>query len=92
MARERELGRRPVEQAFNNQGFDILSTDGNGDTYRIEVKARIEGAKDFFVTHNEVMTARTPFRATASRSSGSIRAARSSTRSATSATRSPPRT
>ncbi len=56
MARERELGRKPVEQAFNNPGFDILSTDANGDTYRIEVKARIEGAKDFFVTHNEVMT------------------------------------
>jgi hypothetical protein len=56
MARERELGRHPVEQAFNNKGFDILSTDGLGDTYRIEVKARIVGAADFFVTHNEVMT------------------------------------
>jgi superfamily II DNA or RNA helicase len=56
MARERELGRRPVEKAFNNKGFDILSTAPNGDTYRIEVKARIDGAKDFFVTHNEVMT------------------------------------
>lgn len=56
MARERELGRKPVEQAFNNPGFDILSTDAKGDTYRIEVKARIDGAKDFFVTHNEVMT------------------------------------
>jgi superfamily II DNA or RNA helicase len=56
LARERELGRKPVEQAFNNKGFDVLSTDSNGDTYRIEVKARIEGATDFFVTHNEVMT------------------------------------
>lgn len=56
MARERELGRRPVEQAFNNPGFDVLSTAANGDTYRIEVKARIEGSKDFFITHNEVMT------------------------------------
>lgn len=55
MARERELGRSPVEQAFNNKGFDIRSTDAAGDTYRIEVKARIEGATDFFVTHNEVM-------------------------------------
>ncbi|AXY51429.1 helicase-related protein [Rhodococcus ruber] len=55
LARERELGRRPVEQSFNNKGFDILSTAANGDTYRIEVKARIEGSKDFFVTHNEVM-------------------------------------
>ncbi|MEO5316320.1 helicase-related protein [Pseudarthrobacter sp. CC12] len=56
VARERELGRKPVEQAFNNPGFDVLSTAANGDTYRIEVKARIEGAEDFFVTHNEVMT------------------------------------
>ncbi|MGN7779303.1 helicase-related protein [Mycolicibacterium sp. 22603] len=55
LARERELGRTPVEQAFNNKGFDILSYAPNGDTYRIEVKARINGAKDFFVTHNEVM-------------------------------------
>src|SRR3546814_4852078 len=56
LVRERELGRKPVEQAFNNTGFDILSTDTNGATYRIAVKARIEGATDFFVTHNEVMT------------------------------------
>ncbi|MEI2713922.1 MAG: DUF3883 domain-containing protein [Nocardioides sp.] len=56
LARERELGRKPVEQAFNNPGFDILSTDAKGDTFRIEVKARIDGATDFFVTHNEVMT------------------------------------
>lgn len=56
MASERELGRHPVEQAFNNKGFDILSTGTNGETYRIEVKARLGGATDFFVTHNEVMT------------------------------------
>lgn len=56
MACERELGRTPTEQAFNNPGFDILSTDSKGDTYRVEVKARIEGATDFFITHNEVMT------------------------------------
>lgn len=55
MARERTLGRTPVEQAFNNKGFDILSSDASGDTYRIEVKARLDGATDFFVTHNEVM-------------------------------------
>ena len=55
MATERGLGRTPVEQAFNNKGFDILSSDAGGDTYRIEVKARLDGATDFFVTHNEVM-------------------------------------
>lgn len=56
IARERELGREPVEQEFNNKGFDILSSDAKGDTFRIEVKARIQGATDFFVTHNEVLT------------------------------------
>ncbi|WP_425005605.1 helicase-related protein [Mycolicibacterium sp. S3B2] len=55
MATERTLGRNPVEQPFNNKGFDILSSDAGGDTYRIEVKARLDGAADFFVTHNEVM-------------------------------------
>ncbi|ADD41299.1 helicase-related protein [Stackebrandtia nassauensis] len=56
MASEQGLGRRPVEQPFNNKGFDILSTAPNGETFRIEVKARIDGAKNFFVTHNEVLT------------------------------------
>ncbi|WP_459953231.1 protein NO VEIN domain-containing protein, partial [Mycobacterium avium] len=56
LTRERELGRKPVEQPFTNKGFDVLSTAANGDTYRIEVKARLDGAKDFFITHNEVMT------------------------------------
>jgi superfamily II DNA or RNA helicase len=55
LACERALGREPMEQPFNNPGFDILSTAPDGDTYRIEVKARTEGAIDFFVTHNEVM-------------------------------------
>ncbi|GIG68295.1 helicase-related protein [Phytomonospora endophytica] len=53
---ERELGREPVEQAFNNPGFDILSTAPGGEMYRIEVKARIAGAEDFFVTYNEFLT------------------------------------
>ncbi len=57
LARERALGRNPVEQAFNNPGFDILSTDA---TARHVSGSRSRpawtGAKDFFVTHNEVMT------------------------------------
>ncbi|REK81280.1 DUF3883 domain-containing protein [Rhodococcus erythropolis] len=61
LARERDVGRIPVEQAFNNKGFDILSTAPNGDTYRIEVKARIEGSEDFFVTHNEVIMGKNSF-------------------------------
>lgn len=56
LAREKELGRMPVEQPFTNKGFDVMSTAANGDTYRIEVKARLAGADDFFITHNEVMT------------------------------------
>lgn len=55
LAHEHRLGRVPQEQAFNNKGFDILSTAPDGSTYRIEVKARIDGTEDFFVTHNEVM-------------------------------------
>jgi hypothetical protein len=54
---ERTLGRTPVEQAFNNPGFDVLSVRDGDDPIRIEVKARIAGADDFFVTHNEVLTA-----------------------------------
>lgn len=57
MASERALGRLPIEQKFNNPGFDILSQHEGEDPIRIEVKARIAGAEDFFVTHNEVLTA-----------------------------------
>lgn len=58
LAAERALGRTPHEQAFNNPGYDILSTGADGETVRIEVKARVEGARDFLVTHNEVLTGR----------------------------------
>ncbi|MDN4474637.1 helicase-related protein [Demequina sp. SYSU T00192] len=61
MQYERDLGRTPIEQAFNNKGFDILSSDEAGDTIRIEVKARIQGATDFHVTHNEVMTGKNAY-------------------------------
>ena len=57
LAAEHALGRTPVEQAFNNPGFDILAHRDGEDPIRIEVKARIAGADDFFVTHNEVLTA-----------------------------------
>ncbi len=56
LATERALGREPAEQARNNPGFDILSDPGDGsDPIRIEVKGRITGAKDFYITHNEVV-------------------------------------
>ena len=57
LAAERALGRVPIEQAFNNPGFDVLSQRDGEDPIRIEVKARIDGAEDFFITHNEVLTA-----------------------------------
>lgn len=56
LATEARLGRRPVEQPFNNKGFDVLSTAPDGHTIRIEVKARIDGAEEFFISHSEVMT------------------------------------
>ncbi|WP_334138932.1 helicase-related protein [Corynebacterium variabile] len=58
LATEHALGRHPEEQAFNNPGFDILSSLPTGDTLRIEVKARIAGSDDFFITHNEILTAK----------------------------------
>ncbi|WP_344140105.1 helicase-related protein [Luedemannella flava] len=58
MSTERTLGRRPTEQPFNNPGFDILSETSDRPPIRIEVKARIDGADDFFVTHNEIVLGR----------------------------------
>lgn len=58
LATESRLGRVPEEQAFNNPGFDVLSFTGNPSDLpiRIEVKARIAGADDFFITNNEIVT------------------------------------
>ena len=55
---ERSLGRNPTEMPHNNPGFDIRSEQENGPTIRIEVKGRIEGADDFQITRNEVLTAK----------------------------------
>ncbi len=57
LAEEIALGRTPVEQPFNNPGFDVLTQAPGEDPIRIEVKARIDGAEDFYITHNEVLTA-----------------------------------
>ncbi|GIH72001.1 helicase-related protein [Sphaerimonospora thailandensis] len=57
LATERALGRQPQEQAFDNPGYDVLSLPADGGpSIRIEVKARLEGAEDFYVTHNEIIT------------------------------------
>ena len=65
LAAEPALGRDPGEQPFNNPGFDVLSHRTRTATrFASKSKARIVGADDFLVTHNEVLTARTPRRAT----------------------------
>ncbi len=56
LAHERRLGRNPVEPAPHNPGYDVLSELPDGSTLRIKVKARIEGATDFFISHNELLT------------------------------------
>ncbi|HQV90967.1 MAG TPA: DUF3883 domain-containing protein, partial [Phycicoccus sp.] len=61
LAAERALGRTPTEMPFNNKGFDIRSerprVDGSplGNALIIEVKGRIVGADDFYISHSEVL-------------------------------------
>jgi hypothetical protein len=57
MKKESELGRSPIEQAFNNPGFDILSAREGESPIRLEVKARIAGANDFYITQTEIRMA-----------------------------------
>jgi hypothetical protein len=59
LASERQLGRIPVEQARNNPGYDIRSTDGKGNVFFLEVKGRVKGADEFIITANEVIFAQT---------------------------------
>lgn len=55
LAAEHALGRVPVEMPRNNPGFDVRSTAADGSTVFLEVKGRVAGAEDFFVTYNEVL-------------------------------------
>jgi len=55
---ERALGRDPEVMAHNNPGYDIRSRTLDGHWLFLEVKGRIAGAKEFFVTRIEVMLAR----------------------------------
>ncbi|NNG19382.1 DUF3883 domain-containing protein [Naumannella sp. ID2617S] len=59
LAAERALGRTPIEQAFNNKGFDILSEVPGDDPIRIEVKGRIAGADTFDITISEILHGQT---------------------------------
>ena len=57
LARETRAGpHSPSSRPSTTRASTSCPLTPNGDTYRIEVKARIDGATDFFVTHNEVMT------------------------------------
>jgi superfamily II DNA or RNA helicase len=55
LAAERALGRTPREMPHNNPGYDIVSTRDDGHLVYIEVKGRIEGAEDFWVTRTEAL-------------------------------------
>ncbi len=55
LAAERALGRNPREMPHNNPGYDIVSTCYDGHLIYIEVKGRIEGAEDFWVTRTEAL-------------------------------------
>lgn len=55
LAAECVLGRKPEEMPPNNPGYDIRSTTSDGHLIHLEVKGRLSGADDFFVTFNEVL-------------------------------------
>ena len=55
LAAERALGREPREMPHNNPGYDIESRSPDGHLVFIEVKGRIEGAEEFWVTKTEVL-------------------------------------
>ncbi|MGI5950365.1 MAG: helicase-related protein [Brooklawnia sp.] len=55
MAHERRLGRHPVEMAHNHKGYDIESHLPDGGMIPIEVKSRVAGARDFSISHNQVL-------------------------------------
>src|SRR5262249_4438316 len=57
-AAELALGRTPEAMNPNNPGFDITSTDpATGELFFIEVKGRVAGAEEFFVTNQEILLA-----------------------------------
>jgi superfamily II DNA or RNA helicase len=55
LAAERRLGRVPREMPHNNPGYDIESRRPDGHIIFIEVKGRIEGAEEFWVTRTEAL-------------------------------------
>jgi hypothetical protein len=59
LAAERALGRVSTEMPHNNPGYDIESLPPSGSLVFIEVKGRVAGAADFFVTYTEVLRGKT---------------------------------
>ena len=55
LAAERCLGRQPRKMPHNNPGYDVESRCPDGHLIFIEVKGRVEGAEDFWVTKTEVL-------------------------------------
>lgn len=58
MAAERAAGRIPQDVSMHNRGWDIESVTENGDLLLIEVKTRLRGSRDLFVTRNEILAAK----------------------------------
>lgn len=59
LAQERALGRTPRTSGGKSPGYDIVSIDpGSGQPVHITVKTRPVESEGFWVTHNEVMTAK----------------------------------
>ena len=56
LAAERGLGRIPEEMPHNNPGYDIRSRTADDHIVFIEVKGRVEGAEEFWVTRTEALT------------------------------------
>ncbi|GIJ37372.1 RNA helicase [Micromonospora andamanensis] len=59
LAAERALGREPEPMPHNNPGYDVRSrTPDSGERIDIEVKGRVAGARDFFVSRTQVFHAK----------------------------------
>ncbi len=56
LAAEATLGRDPQEMPHNNPGYDIRSATDDGHVVFLEVKGRVVGAEEFWVTKTEALT------------------------------------
>ncbi len=56
LAAERGLGRIPEEMPHSNPGYDIRSRTADDHVVFIEVKGRVLGAEEFWVTRTEALT------------------------------------